>query len=106
MERGEYENVLNVPIPQGYRSREYRQTFGDNVFLLIQKFLPDMLIISAGFDAHRLDPLAGINLSAEDFSYLTSRCLEIRPNVLLGLEGGYNLDALEESCIAVVNELV
>jgi acetoin utilization deacetylase AcuC-like enzyme len=65
-----------------------------------------MLIISAGFDAHKSDPLGGINLSAKDFSYMTSHCLKIQPNILLGLEGGYNLDALKECSVAVVNELI
>ena len=106
MEKGDHDNVLNIPIPSGYGSTEYRQKFDEKAVPFIQNFSPDLFIISAGFDAHRLDPLAGINLSAEDFSYLTSRCLEIRPHILLGLEGGYNLDALEECCVAVVNELV
>ena len=106
MEKGDHDNVLNIPVPSGYGSAEYRQKFNEKVMPFIQNFLPDLLIISAGFDAHRLDPLAGINLSAEDFSYMTNHCLEIRSNILLGLEGGYNLDALEECCVAVINELV
>ena len=65
-----------------------------------------MLIISAGFDAHRNDPLAGINLEAEDFAYMTKRLLEIQPNFLVGLEGGYNLVALEECVVGVCEEMV
>ena len=106
MEKGEHRNVLNVPIPSGFGSIEYREVFDGEIFPFIQKFSPDMLIISAGFDAHQFDPLANINLLAEDFSYMTSRCLEIQPNILLGLEGGYHLDALGECCVAVINELI
>ena len=106
LEQGKYGNVLNVPVPTGFGGSEYRKVFDDKVFPFIQKFEPDMLIISAGFDAHKSDPLAGINLSAKDFSYMTSRCLRIQPDILLGLEGGYNLDALKECSVAVVNELV
>ena len=106
MEKGEHRNVLNVPIPSGFGSIEYREVFDGEIFPFIQKFSPDILIISAGFDAPRDDPIAGINLNAEDFAYMTKRCLEIQPNLLLGLEGGYNLDALGECCMMVANELV
>ena len=67
MEKGDHNNVLNIPIPSGYGSTEYRQKFDDKVMPFIQNFLPDLFIISAGFDAHRLDPLAGVNLSTEDW---------------------------------------
>ena len=94
MEKGKYGNVLNIPVPSGYGSSEYRQIFDDHVFPFIQNFSPDLLIISAGFDAHKDDPLAGINLSDEDYAYMTKCCLEINSNLLLGLEGGYNLDTI------------
>jgi len=106
IEKGDHDNVLNIPIPSGYGSSKYRQQFDDKVVPFIRNFSPDLIIISAGFDAHRNDPLAGINLEAEDFVYMTKRCQEIQLNILLGLEGGYNLDALKECCVAVVNELV
>ena len=106
MEKGKYGNVLNIPVPSGYGSSEYRQIFDDHVFPFIQNFSPDLLIISAGFDAHKDDPLAGINLSDEDYAYMTKCCLEINSNLLLGLEGGYNLNALGSCCVAVINELI
>ena len=106
MEKGKYGNVLNAPIPSGFGSSDYRKVFDYKIFPFIQKFAPDMLIISAGFDAHKSDPIAGINLLEEDFSYMTSRCLEIQSNILLGLEGGYNLDVLGKCCVAVINKLV
>ena len=106
MEKGDYENVLNIPIPSGYGSIEYRQKFNDEVVPFIENFLPDLLIISAGFDAHRLDPLAGINLSAEDFSYMTKQLLEFQPQLLVGLEGGYDLNALGKCSVEVAKELL
>jgi len=105
MEKGDHNNVLNIPVSSGYGSSEYKQIFNKEVFSFIQNFLPDFLIISAGFDAHRNDPLAEINLEAEDFAYMTKRCLEIQPNLLLGLEGGYDLEALGECCVSVAEEL-
>ena len=101
LEKGDHNNVLNIPVPSGYGSNEYKQIFDEQVFPFIQNFHPDLLIISAGFDAHQNDPLAGINLEAEDFAYMTKRCLKIQPNLLLGLEGGYDLGALGECCVMV-----
>ena len=106
IEKGEYGNLLNIPVPSGYGSVEYRKIFDKQIFPFIQNFSPDLLIISAGFDAHRNDKLADINLCADDFSYMTRYCLEIQPHLLLGLEGGYNLSALENCCVAIVNELI
>jgi len=101
IEKGDFNNVLNIPVPSGYGSTEYRAIFDGQAFPFIQNFRPDLLIISAGFDAHRNDPLAGINLEAEDFAYMTKRCIEIQPNLLLGLEGGYDLGALRECVVGV-----
>ena len=87
-------------------SEEYLQKFDAEVFPFLQNFNPDILIISAGFDAHRRDPLAGINLEKEDYAYMAGQCLKIQSNILLGLEGGYDLRALGECAVSVVNELV
>ncbi len=106
MEKGDYENVLNIPIPSGYGSQEYRKRFDEEVLPFIQGYQPDLLIISAGFDAHSNDPLAGINLAAEDYTYMTKCCREIQSNLLLGLEGGYDLEALGDCCEAVGGELI
>lgn len=106
MEKGDHNNVLNIPIPSGYDSTQYRKKFDSEVLPYLQKFTPDLIIISAGFDAHTKDPLAGINLEAEDFAYMTQCCKNILPNLLLGLEGGYDLEALGECCVAVCGELL
>ena len=105
-ETGDHYNVLNIPIPVNFSSEEYLQKFDDDVFPFLQNCNSDILIISAGFDAHRRDPLAGINLKTEDYAYMTRQCLKIHSNILLGLEGGYDLQALEECSVSVVNELV
>ena len=104
-EKGDHNNVLNIPIPANFDSEEYLQKFDDGVFPFLNNFSPDILIISAGFDAHKRDPLASINLKTEDFSYMTKQCLKIQPNILLGLEGGYDLQTLGECCVEVVHEL-
>ena len=106
IEKGDFNNVLNIPVPSGFGSKEYKQIFDEQVFPFSQNFCPDILIISAGFDAHRNDPLAEINLEAEDFAYMAKRCQEIQPNLLLGLEGGYSLGALEECVVGVCEELM
>jgi len=106
METGKYNNVLNIPLPAGMGSLKYRDKFDDIVFPFIQKCCPDLLIISAGFDAHHRDPLASINLGADDFAYMTRYLLKIQPQLLIGLEGGYDLQALGECCISVVGELL
>ena len=98
--------MLNIPIPADLGSEEYLKKFDSEVFPFLQNFNPDILIISAGFDAHRRDPLAGINLEKEDYAFMTVQCLKIQSNILLGLEGGCDLLALGECCVEVLNELV
>ena len=65
-----------------------------------------MIIISAGFDAHISDPLAGMNLISDDFGKMTEMMIEIQPKVLFGLEGGYNLNALAESVEVVIEKII
>ena len=106
IEKGDYGNVMNVPISSNLNSTEYRKKFDEKIFPFLNNFKPDILIISSGFDAHKNDPLANINLEANDFSYMTKRCLEIQSHIMLGLEGGYDLVALKECTLAVVKELL
>ena len=98
--------MLNIPIPADLGSDKYLQKFDDDVFPFLQRFNPNILIISAGFDAHRRDPLSGINLETEDYAYMTRQCLKIQSNILLGLEGGYDFRALGECSVSVISELV
>ena len=91
---------------EGTNSIVYLKIFDEFVIPFIQKSDPDILIVSAGFDAHRRDSLASINLETEDFSYMTKKLLEIQPNLLIGLEGGYDLTSLGECCVVDARSLI
>ena len=106
LETGEHNNVLNIPLYAGVGSTDYKNKFNEAVIPFIQKSDPDILIISAGFDAHRRDPLASINLETKDFVYMIKILQKIKPNLLVGLEGGYDLKALGECCEAVASALI
>jgi acetoin utilization deacetylase AcuC-like enzyme len=88
------EHTLNVPLAAGSGDREYEQAFVDLVEPAVRSFAPDALIVSAGFDAHEADPLAGMAVSVEGFRELARRCAALAPRVGAILEGGYNLATL------------
>jgi len=104
-ERGFYDNVLNIPLPPGSDGAVYRQAFTTQVMPFLKSFAPDFLIISAGFDATRADPLAQMLLEPEDYIFFTEQCRQVVPQLLVGLEGGYDLDALQQSVVNVVRAL-
>ena len=104
-------NLLNAPLPPGTGSLAFRQTWDEQLLPRLNAFRPQLLLISAGFDAHRADPLAQLQLGADDYAWLTSRLLEIARahaggRVVSTLEGGYDLDALATSAAAHVMALV
>ena len=101
-ERGFHNNVLNVPLHSGSTIAQYQQAFEQAIVPFLSNFQPDLLIISAGYDANRDDPLAGICLQPEDYSLLTRQCLQLTRKILFGLEGGYDLEALAKSVVATV----
>ncbi|BAZ05676.1 histone deacetylase family protein [Calothrix sp. NIES-3974] len=101
-EKGLYNNVLNIPLPPGSSTRSYETAFTKLVIPFLQDFQPDLLIISAGYDANADDPLANINLQPEDYGLFTQYCLQITPRILLGLEGGYDLHSLSQSVVETV----
>ncbi|MDJ1167806.1 histone deacetylase [Roseofilum sp. BLCC_M154] len=101
-ERGEYENVLNIPLSPGSGMTEYWPRFEGQVIPFLQQFNPDLLIVSAGYDATHDDPLAGMNLVPEDYGTFTQACLQMTSKILFGLEGGYNLSSLSESVMATI----
>ena len=103
---GQHNNILNIPLIEGTNSIEYLKIFDEIVIPFIQKSDSDILIVSAGFDAHRRDPLASINLETEDFAYMTKKLLKIQPNLLIGLEGGYDLTSLGECCVVIAKALL
>lgn len=103
-ERGAHGQIVNVPLRAGSGGAEMRAAYEAQVFPVLETFAPEFLLISAGFDAHRDDPLAGLNWVAADYAWLTRRLLDIAERhcggrVVSTLEGGYDLEALEE-CVA------
>lgn len=95
-------SVMNFTLPPGSGSHEFRTLYTRKIFPVLTNFAPDLLMISAGFDAHRDDPLAQLNLSEEDFGWVTDALVKIAESSAKGrivsvLEGGYNLEALKAS---------
>jgi acetoin utilization deacetylase AcuC-like enzyme len=110
-ETGAYNNVLNVPLPGGAGSAIFKQAITEQVLPMLKRFKPELLLISAGFDAHSADPLAGMDLSEDDFGWVTHQLCDIADEycggrVVSTLEGGYDLDALAMSAKAHVEVLM
>ncbi len=103
-ETGAYNNILNIPMRANSAIAEYLPVFENQIIPFLKNFDPDLLIISAGFDANADDPLASILLKPEDFGTFTKLCLEVTPKILFGLEGGYDFDSLSRSVIAVIEQ--
>jgi acetoin utilization deacetylase AcuC-like enzyme len=101
-DRGKYNNVLNLPMSPGSTLAEYEPVFLQKVIPFLHDFQPNLLIVSAGYDANYADPLAEINLQPQDYGVFTNYLLKITRNLLFGLEGGYNLDALAQSVVATL----
>lgn len=104
------DNVLNVPLPDGTGSKPFRDVMERLVLPRVDAFSPQLLIISAGFDAHASDPLAGMNLTTPDFGWVTEKLCDLADKhcagrVVSSLEGGYDLPALGASAAAHVNVL-
>jgi acetoin utilization deacetylase AcuC-like enzyme len=100
--------TLNVPLPPGSRGDALRAAFDDLIAPAIDAFAPDWILVSAGFDAHRADPLAALEMSAGDFADLTDAVAALAPRrgrVVAYLEGGYDLDALRRSAGATLASL-
>ena len=103
-ETGDHDNILNIPMRSGSAIAEYLPVFENQIMPFLRNFNPDLLIVSAGFDANADDPLASILLNPEDFGAFTKICLELTPKILFGLEGGYDFDSLSRSVIAVIEQ--
>lgn len=101
-ERGQYQNVLNIPLPPGSTIAEYLPPFQQQAIPFLQAFQPDLLLVSAGYDANHRDPLASLSLQPADFGTLTHACLQVTRRILFGLEGGYDLDTLTASVLATI----
>jgi acetoin utilization deacetylase AcuC-like enzyme len=90
----QYDNVLNVPLPAGSTDEDYIVAFHDVVEPAVAGFGPELVVVSAGFDAHEEDPLAGMLMTAAGFRELARRSAALGPRVAAVLEGGYNLATL------------
>jgi len=100
-EKGKHNNILNIPLPAGTTSEEYLNAY-EFVLKKIREFKPEFILLSAGFDAHKDDPFAQLQLESKDFYNITKRTLELSKQYCDGkvvsiLEGGYDLLALQES---------
>jgi acetoin utilization deacetylase AcuC-like enzyme len=110
-ETGTDNNVVNVPLSAGSGSAEFRAAWSERILPLLDDFAPELVIVSAGFDAHRADPLAQLEVETEDFVWLTEELLAIADRHAQGrlvsvLEGGYDLNALAESVATHVQSLM
>jgi acetoin utilization deacetylase AcuC-like enzyme len=110
-ERGVADNVLNVPLPPGSDGVAFRAAWTDVLLPALDRFAPELLIVSAGFDAHKADPLAQLRLETADFGWITERLAAVasrhcRGRLVSLLEGGYDLDALAASAAVHVRGLL
>jgi acetoin utilization deacetylase AcuC-like enzyme len=109
-ETGAHGNVINVPLRPNTGGAEMRAAYDTHVWPELEEFEPELILISAGFDAHADDPLANLNWQADDFGWLTGRICDIADahcggRVVSHLEGGYDLTALAASVTAHVTVL-
>ena len=104
-------NIVNAPLPAEADGAAFRAAWAERLLPALDAFKPQLLLISAGFDAHRRDPLAQLRLETEDFAWISRELVRLASRHCGGrlvstLEGGYDLDALRESSIAHVRELL
>ena len=110
-ERGEHDTIVNAPLAPEDGSAKFRSAFENLILPQLTKFSPELIIISAGFDAHYRDPLASLNLKAEDFGWVTRKLMDLADKTAGGrvvsvLEGGYDLQGLQELVAAHVTALM
>jgi acetoin utilization deacetylase AcuC-like enzyme len=110
-ERGAHGNIVNAPLPSGAGGEEFRAEMTEIILPALEAFAPELLIISAGFDAHEADPLAGLRFVEDDFVWATRELMAVADRhtggrIVSSLEGGYDLDALAASASAHVKVLM
>ncbi len=110
-ERGVANNIVNAPLPPGSDGQAFRAAWREVILPALDDFAPEFLIVSAGFDAHRADPLAQLRVDTADFAWLTDELVRLAARHTEGrivsvLEGGYDLDALAASAAAHVRALM
>ncbi len=110
-ERGDHDQIVNAPLRAGDAGETFREAMEVAILPQIENFAPDLIIISAGFDAHRRDPLANLNLVEADYAWATRKLMEIAERrcggrIVSVLEGGYHLESLARSVAAHVTALM
>jgi acetoin utilization deacetylase AcuC-like enzyme len=110
-ESGEHDTIVNAPLRPGDGGDAFRAAFAERILPRLEDFRPELVIISAGFDAHMRDPLANLNLDEDDFAWATRKIMEVADRCAEGrvvsvLEGGYDLEALANSAAAHVTALM
>ena len=109
-ESGVAGNIVNVPLPRGCGSQMFRERMSEALLPALRRFAPELLIISAGFDAHHQDPLGGLAFTDDDFHWITRELMDAtaassQGRVVSVLEGGYSLEGLASGCVAHVRAL-
>jgi acetoin utilization deacetylase AcuC-like enzyme len=110
-ERGEHDQIVNAPLRAGDSGEVFREAMREAILPRLADFAPDLLVVSAGFDAHRRDPLANLNLVEDDFVWISRKLIELAQKCCNGrivsvLEGGYDLQSLARSVSAHVATLM
>jgi acetoin utilization deacetylase AcuC-like enzyme len=110
-ERGEHNTVVNAPLRAGDAGDRFKEAFESTILPRLREFAPELVIISAGFDAHARDPLANLRLLEPDYGWVTRKLMDVAQasaggRVVSLLEGGYDLDALGNSAATHVEALM
>jgi acetoin utilization deacetylase AcuC-like enzyme len=104
-------NIFNEPLPPGAGGAEFRRAMSEHIVPALDRFAPDLIMISAGFDAHRADPLANLRFEEDDYAWATRELMRLadrhsQGRIVSTLEGGYDLAALAASVAVHVRELM
>ncbi|MCI2399960.1 histone deacetylase family protein [Aliiroseovarius subalbicans] len=110
-QKGAFGQIINVPLEEGTGGEVMRELWDEKIFPAMREYDPQLVIVSAGFDAHSRDPLAGLHWETEDFAWLAHRICDLADEccdgrVVSSLEGGYDLDALADSVEAYVRVMM
>ncbi len=110
-DRGAFDNIANAPLATGDDGAAFRRVWGEELLPALSDFAPELIVISAGFDAHGADPLGGLRLTEDDFTWVTAEIAAVARDKAEGrlvsiLEGGYDLPALGQSAAAHVKALM
>lgn len=107
----EFSNIIDIPLPAGTGGEEFRTAIGQHMLPALEQYEPELIMISAGFDAHREDDMGQFNLLEEDYTWITDQLVRIADRhaegrIVSSLEGGYNLLALARSVTAHIESLL